>query len=240
VTKPEKNSSGGALLTDHYQLTMAHLYFELGLHEQPVQFDHFFRHYPDYGGHRAGYCINAGLAWFLDWLEGASFAAGDIRFLRDQVGQSGRPLFSRDFLAWLADGFSLDAVHIHAIPEGRVVHPHIPLTLVQGPLAVAQIIETALLNHLNYQTLVATKASRLRQSARGQSILEFGLRRGHGLGANAGARAALIGGADFSSNVGLSRQVGLAPKGTHAHSMVQALMANGMSEQEAFRAYAGL
>ena len=108
----------------------------------------------------------------------------------------------------------------------------------QGPLAMAQILETSLLNHLNYQTLIATKAARIHESGRGRTMLEFGLRRGHERGANAGARAALIGGADFSSNVGLSHVVGLTPKGTHAHSMVQAFMALGMSELDAFRAYA--
>jgi nicotinate phosphoribosyltransferase len=103
---------------------------------------------------------------------------------------------------------------------------------------MAQILETSLLNHLNYQTLIATKAARIHESGRGRTMLEFGLRRGHERGANAGARAALIGGADFSSNVGLSHVVGLTPKGTHAHSMVQAFMALGMSELDAFRAYA--
>jgi nicotinate phosphoribosyltransferase len=103
---------------------------------------------------------------------------------------------------------------------------------------MAQILETALLNHLNYQTLIATKAARIHDTGRGQVLLEFGLRRGHDRGANAGARAALIGGADFTSNVGLSHILGLPPKGTHAHSMVQLFMALGYGELEAFRAYA--
>jgi nicotinate phosphoribosyltransferase len=119
-----------------------------------------------------------------------------------------------------------------------VVHPQEPLTVVVGPLAMAQILETALLNHLNYQTLIATKAARIRQSAHEQPLVEFGLRRGQERGASAGTRAALIGGADFSSSVGLSRAVGLPPKGTHAHSMVQAFMALGEGELGAFRAYA--
>jgi nicotinate phosphoribosyltransferase len=112
------------------------------------------------------------------------------------------------------------------------------LLFVHGPLAMAQILETSLLNHLNYQTLIATKASRIRASGGGQLLLEFGLRRGQDKGANAGARAALIGGADFSSNAGLSHVLGYPPKGTHAHSMVQAFMALGESELDAFRAYA--
>jgi nicotinate phosphoribosyltransferase len=114
----------------------------------------------------------------------------------------------------------------------------VPLTVVTGPLAVAQILETSLLNHLNYPTLIATKAARIRESGRGRLLLEFGLRRAQGLGANAGARAALIGGADFTSNVGLSAVLGYPPKGTHAHSLVQAFMALGQTELDAFRAYA--
>jgi nicotinate phosphoribosyltransferase len=127
---------------------------------------------------------------------------------------------------------------LRALPEGRVAHPHIPLTVVEGPLALAQILETALLNQINFQTLIATKASRVRESARSGTVLEFGLRRAQNGGGNAGTRAALIGGADFSSNVGMSAQLGLAPKGTHAHSLVQAAMALGMSELDAFQAYA--
>jgi nicotinate phosphoribosyltransferase len=103
---------------------------------------------------------------------------------------------------------------------------------------MAQLLETSLLNHLNYQTLVATKAARIQEAARGRLVLEFGLRRAQGPGANAGARAALIGGADYSSNVGISHVLGYPPKGTHAHSMVQLFMALGEGELEAFRAYA--
>jgi nicotinate phosphoribosyltransferase len=114
------------------------------------------------------------------------------------------------------------------------------LTVVEGPLIMAQILETSLLAHLNYQTLIATKASRMWESGRGRPILEFGLRRAQDRGANAGARAALIGGASFTSNVGVSRAVGLPPKGTHAHSMVQLFMAMGMGELAAFQAYADL
>jgi nicotinate phosphoribosyltransferase len=180
----------------------------------------------------------AGLAWLLDWMEDAHFRDEDIEYLRRQTGRAGRPVFGDDFLQWLRRNGTYRGITLRAIPEGRVVHPNVPLTVVQGPLAMAQILETSLLNHLNYQTLIATKAARIHESGRGRTMLEFGLRRGHERGANAGARAALIGGADFSSNVGLSHVVGLTPKGTHAHSMVQAFMALGMSELDAFRAYA--
>lgn len=230
----------GALFTDQYQLTMAHLYFRHGLHDQPVQFDHFFRSYPDYGLHKAGFCVTAGLAWLEDWMNTARFGKAELDTLRGQKNPDGTPIFPDDFLAWLGDAVDFSRLDMWAVPEGRVVHPNVPLTVVQGPLAVAQLLETSLLNILNFQTLIATKAARIHESARGQLLLEFGLRRGHERGANAGARAALIGGADFTSNVGMSHVLGLPPKGTHAHSMVQAFLALGHSELDAFRAYADL
>ncbi len=228
----------GILFTDEYQLTMAQLYFRMGLHEKQAQFDHFFRDYPDYGSHKAGYCINAGLEWLLDWMELAHFREEDLGYLREQKDRTGKRLFGDDFLEWLRAEGNFSGISMQAIPEGRVVHPVVPLTVVQGPLAMAQILETSLLNHLNFQTLIATKAARIRESGRGQPLLEFGVRRAQGFGANAGARAALIGGADFSSNVGISEVLGFAPKGTHAHSMVQAFLALGGTELDAFRAYA--
>jgi len=234
----ERKLAEGILLTDEYQLTMAQLYFRMGLHEKLVQFDHFFRSYPDYGLHQAGYCINAGLEWLLDWMQTAHCRLEDIRFLRKQTGRTGQRVFSDDFLEWLEQNGNFEGISMQAIPEGRVVHPNVPLTVVQGPLAMAQILETSLLNHLNYQTLIATKAARIHDSGRGQLMLEFGLRRAHDLGANAGARAALIGGADFSSNVGISHVLGFPPKGTHAHSMVQLFIALDGSELDAFQAYA--
>jgi nicotinate phosphoribosyltransferase len=228
----------GMLFTDEYQLTMAQLYFRMGMHEKTAQFDHFFRSYPDYGLHKAGYCINAGLEWLAKWMETARFRDEDLDYLRSQKDRKGVQLFKDDFLDWLRENGSFEGISMQAIPEGRVVHPNVPLTVVQGPLVMAQILETSLLNHLNYQTLVATKAARIRESGGGQVLLEFGVRRAQGLGANAGARAALIGGADFTSNVGISHVLGYPPKGTHAHSMVQAFIALGGSELDAFRAYA--
>jgi nicotinate phosphoribosyltransferase len=228
----------GILFTDEYQFTMAQMYFRMGLHEKPAQFDYFFRNYPDYGAHKAGYCINAGLEWLLNWMQEARFGPSELECLRSQAGRAGTPVFSLDFLRWLEKDGNFDGLSMRAIPEGRVVHPNVPLAVVTGPLAAAQILETSLLNHLNYQTLIATKAARVRESGRGQLVIEFGARRGHGKGVTAGARAALIGGADFSSNVGVSHVLGLPPKGTHAHSMVQAFLALGMSELDAFRAFA--
>jgi nicotinate phosphoribosyltransferase len=238
MNEAEERIAEGILFTDEYQLTMAHLYYRMGMHEKTVQFDHFFRNYPDYGGHQAGYCINAGLHSLLDWMQTCHFQEDDIDYLRHQTGRTGRHLFSDDFLSWLQGNGTFDGITLRAIPEGRVVHPNVPLTVVQGPFAMAQILETSLLNHLNYQTLIATKAARIHDSARGRLLLEFGLRRAQGKGGNAGARAALIGGADYTSNVGMSRVLGYPPKGTHAHSMVQAFMALGEGERSAFQAYA--
>ncbi|MFZ6027337.1 MAG: nicotinate phosphoribosyltransferase [Chloroflexota bacterium] len=240
MKEKDRTTAEGILFTDQYQLSMAQLYYRLGLQEKPVQFEHYFRDYPDYGLHRAGYCVNAGMGWLLDWMDETHFRPEDIACLREQKTRSGQAMFQEDFLQWLLENGNFGSMNIQAIPEGRVVHPNEPLTVVRGPLAMAQILETALLNQLNYQILIATKAARIREIGRAQLMLEFGLRRGHDRGANAGARAALIGGADYSSNVGLSHVMGLLPKGTHAHSMVQLFTATGQSELDAFRAYAGL
>ncbi|MBN2549965.1 MAG: nicotinate phosphoribosyltransferase [Anaerolineales bacterium] len=234
----QQDTAEGILFTDMYQLTMAQLYYRVGLHERLVQFDHYFRNYPDYGSHKAGYCINAGLEWLLDWMKQAHFREQDVAYLRSLKSRTGSPLFGDDFLDWLRSHGDFSGISMWAIPEGRVIHPNVPLTIIQGPLAMAQILETSLLNHLNFQILIATKAARIREIGRGQVMLEFGLRRAHGKGGNAGARAALIGGADFTSNVGISAVLGYPPKGTHAHSMVQLFISLGMSELDAFRAYA--
>ena len=238
MKESDRSMAEGILFTDQYQLTMAQLYYRMGLEEKEVQFDHFFRAHPAYDGHKAGYCICAGLAWLLDWMEQARFGQREIDYLRTLTGRTGKRTFKDDFLQWLQKNGSLEGLTMRAIPEGRVVHPNVPLTVVQGPLAKAQLLETSLLNHLNYQTLIATKASRIHSSAQGQLLLEFGLRRAHDRGATAGARAALIGGADFTSNVGASAVLGYPPKGTHAHSMVQVFLGLGEGELAAFQAYA--
>ena len=219
---------------------MAHLYYRQGLHERPALFDYFYRSNPDYGQHNAGYSIFAGLEWFVDWMLDTHATKSDIAYLRSLTGRTGKRLFADDFLDWLDANGSLESLSLRAVAEGRVVHPQVPLAVIEGPLAMAQLVETPLLNHLNYQTLVATKAARIREAARGGLIMEFGMRRAHERGANAGARAALIGGADFSSNTAVSAALGFPPKGTHAHSMVQAFIAMGGREIDAFRAYAEL
>ncbi|NJN17213.1 MAG: nicotinate phosphoribosyltransferase [Oscillochloris sp.] len=238
MNSADQRTAEGILFTDQYQLSMAQLYFRVGLHERPAQFDHFFRSYPDYGLHAAGYCVTAGLEWLLDWMRDAHVRDADLEYLRGQRNREGGRVFGDDFLDYLRREGNFGAISLRAVPEGRVVHPNVPLTVVRGPLAMAQILETPLLNQLNYQTLIATKAARIREASRAGMVLEFGLRRGQDRGANAGTRAALIGGADFSSNVGISHVLGFPPKGTHAHALVQVFLALGHSELDAFRAYA--
>ena len=238
MNEAERQTAEGILFTDQYQLTMAQVYFRAGLHERQAQFDHFFRNYPNYGTHQAGYCVSAGLESLLDWMEMARFRDKDIEYLAAQKAPSGHGVFADDFLAWLKDHGTFEGITMRAIPEGRVVHPNVPLTSVEGPMAMAQILETSLLNHINFQTLIATKAALLHDIARGRLLMEFGLRRAHDKGGNAATRAALIGGADYSSNVGMSHVLGFPPKGTHAHSMVQLFMTLGEGELGAFRMYA--
>lgn len=240
LKKFDQSITEGFLFTDQYQLIMAQLYFKMGMHEKEAQFDHFFRTYPDYGTHKAGYCINAGLEWAVDWMKNSSITNKDIEILRSQKTESGKNIFHDDFLKWLKDNGTFESISLKAIPEGRVVHPNIPLTIVTGPIGIAQILETALLNQLNFQTLIATKASRIKEMGKKQLFLEFGARRAQDRGSIAGVRGAFIGGADFSSNVGISHILGYAPKGTHAHSMVQLFLSMGMTEEDAFNYFADL
>lgn len=230
----------GLLGTDQYQLAMAQVYWKEGLADRPAQFDYFFRRYPDYGTHQAGYCIAAGLGWLLEWMEDVHFESEDLELLASQETRAGRKRFDQGFLDWLGENGTLDGVTVEAVPEGRVVHANAPIAVVRGPLAMTQILETPFLNRMNYPTLIATKAARVDDAARGNTVLEFGMRRAPDRGAHAGGRAALVGGADFTSNVALSHALGLDPKGTHAHSMVQAFMALGDDEAEAFRKFARL
>ncbi len=238
MTPEEHRLANGILYTDQYQLTMAQFYYRMGMHEKQVQFEYFFRKYPDYGSHQAGYCIFAGLEWLLEWMRNSRFTDLELKAMRGKINSAGRPFYDRDFLDWLRKYGTFESLSIRTMPEGRIMHPEVPVAVVQGPMIMAQLLETSLLNHLNYQSLIATRASRIRQAGQGRLLLEFGMRRGQDRGSNAGARAAMIGGADFTSNVGISHVLGYPPKGTHAHSMVQACMALGQTELEAFRAFA--
>ena len=240
LKKFDQRITEGILFTDQYQLVMAQLYFKTGMHEKHAQFDHFFRSYPDYGLHKAGYCVNAGLEWFVDWMQNSRFGDAEIEFLKNHKDAKGNSVFHDDFLQWLRKNGNFESLKLRAIPEGRTVHQNEPLTTVEGPIVMGQILETALLNQINYQTLIATKASRIYEMGRRKLLLEFGARRAHDRGAIAGVRGALIGGAHFSSNVGISHALGYPPKGTHAHSMVQLYLTLGMTELDAFRAFADL
>ncbi len=129
----DQNVLGGVLGTDQYQLTMAQLYWKKGLADRHVQFDHFFRDYPDYGTHQAGYCIGAGLGWLLDWMEEARFTRDDLDALRIQRTSAGEPRFDEGFLSWLSEAGNLSALEVTAVPEGRVVHANVPLGRGRGP-----------------------------------------------------------------------------------------------------------
>lgn len=217
------------LLTDLYQLTMAYGYWKAGLHDHQSIFHLFFRENPFKGG----YAVACGLATAIDYLSNFHFDASDFDYLSSLKGNDGAPLFDQDFLRYL-HGIKF-ACSIDAIPEGTVVFPHEPLLRVTGPLVQAQLIETPLLNIINFQTLIATKASRVVEAAQGEPILEFGLRRAQGVdGALSASRAAFIGGCSATSNVLAGKLYDIPVKGTHAHSWVMCFD----SEIEAFAAYA--
>lgn len=218
-----------ALLTDLYQLTMAYGYFKSGLADREAVFHLTFRQQPFAGG----YSIACGLGYAIDFLSNFRFEEADIAYLRGLRGNDGGPLFDESFLDFLG-GMTL-ACDVDAMPEGTVVFPHEPLVRVRGPVLQAQILETALLNIVNFQTLIATKASRICQAARGDSVMEFGLRRAQGIdGALAASRAAYIGGCSSTSNVLAGKLFGIPVVGTQAHSWIMCFD----DEQEAFDRYA--
>jgi len=218
-----------ALLTDLYQLTMAQGYFATGRAEHQSVFHLFFRKLPFHGG----YAIACGLADVADYLDGLHFEADDLAYLASLRGNDERPLFSDAFLRYLDD--LVLRLDVDAIPEGTLVFAHEPLVRVKGPLLQAQLVETALLNTINFQTLVATKAARVCGAAGGDPVLEFGLRRAQGPdGAVTASRAAYVGGCAATSNVLAGYRFGIPVRGTHAHSWVMSFD----SELEAFRAYA--
>lgn len=213
-----------ALLTDLYELTMLAGYLHEGMHEQPAVFDLYYREAP----YQGGYGVFAGLQPALDYLADLHFADDDLAYL-DTLG-----LFDGAFLDYLA-GFRFRG-SVTAPLEGEVVFPGVPLLTVEGTLAETQFVETVLLNIINFQTLVATKAARLTVAAGDNAeVIEFGLRRSQGPdGGMSVARAAAVGGVRSTSNVLAGRCFGLPVKGTHAHSWVMAFA----DELSAFRAYA--
>lgn len=210
------------MLTDFYELTMMQGFLRSG-NQDPVIFDLFYRTNPSDGA----YAICAGLAQAIEYVKNLTFTKEDIDYLRSLQ------CFDEEFLAWLLKfKFTGD---IYAIPEGCVVFPMEPLVKVIAPVMEAQLVETALLNIINHQSLIATKASRVCYAAKGRPVMEFGLRRAQGPDAGIyGARAAVIGGCQATSNVLAAKNFELPVFGTHAHSWIMSFE----DELTAFRTYA--
>ena len=217
-----------ALLTDLYQLTMAQGYWKTGLSEDQACFHMYFRDNPFSGG----YSIACGMAQLAELVDGFRFSGEDCEYLAGLKAPGGGALFEPEFLEWLGDlrlSVDIDAVH-----EGTVVFPNEPLVRVTGPIMQCQLLETALLNCVNFETLIATKAARVCLAAE-SPVAEFGLRRAQSYAGGVWAsRAAVVGGCASTSNVLAGKLFGLPVSGTHAHSWVMAFE----SELEAFRAYA--
>lgn len=212
------------LLTDLYELTMMQGYYEQNQNETVV-FDVFFRQNPC----NNGYSVCAGLAQVIDYIKNLNFTYEDVDYLRNLK------IFSEDFLQYLS-GFHFSG-DIYAIPEGTVVFPKEPLLKVVAPIMEAQLVETAILNIINHQSLIATKTSRIVFAASGDGIMEFGLRRAQGPDAGLyGARAAMIGGCVGTSNVLAGRMFNVPVMGTHAHSWIMSFP----DEYTAFRTYADM
>ena len=217
------NLKNTGLYTDFYELTMAQGYFLNGMHKKQTSFDYFFRENPFHGG----YVVFAGLSDFLDELEAFQFDQDALDYLKKQG-------FHDSFLEYLADfRFSGD---IYSCREGEIVFPFEPILRVDGNIVEAQLIESMLLNILNYTSLIATKAVRIRHEAGDRKFADFGLRRAQGLGSIYGTKASIIGGANSTSNVFAGAEYDVPLSGTMAHSWIQSFD----NELEAFRAYASI
>ncbi|MCL2333046.1 MAG: nicotinate phosphoribosyltransferase [Actinomycetia bacterium] len=220
---------GCALRTDLYQLTMAQGYFLAGMHERPACFVLNFRSNPFEGG----FAVAAGLGPVLEYLRDWRFSPEELDYLSVLPAPDGSRLFKPDFIAHLRD-LRL-TVEIVAIPEGEICFAQEPLLRITGPIEQCQLLETPLLNIINFSTLIATKAARCVLAAQGAPLLEFGLRRAQGPdGALLASRAAYIGGCSATSNVEAGQRFGIPVAGTHGHSWVMAFD----DELTAFRAYA--
>jgi nicotinate phosphoribosyltransferase len=217
------------LLTDLYQLTMAYGYWKTDRKDLEAVFHLFFRQNP----FRGGFTVAAGLATAVEYLENLRFDQAELDCLSTLRGNDEKPLFDRAFLEYLS---SLQLLcDVDAVPEGTVVFPNEPLLRIKGPLIQAQLLESAMLNIINFQTLIATKAARVVMAAAGDPVVEFGLRRAQGIdGALSAARAAYIGGCQATSNVLAGRIFGIPVKGTIAHSWVMCFE----DELQAFRTFA--
>ena len=218
-----------SLLTDLYQLTMAYGYWKAGKAEQEAVFNLYFRKHPFHGG----FTIACGLSAVIDYLKDYRFNEDDLEYVGSITGNDGKKLFDPGFLDYLRN--IEFACSVDAIPEGTAVFPNEPLLRIQGPILQCQLLETPLLNLINFQSLIATKAARMRLVAKNDSLLEFGLRRAQGPdGGVTASRAAYIGGFDATSNVIAGKLYDIPVKGTHAHSWVMSFD----SELEAFEQYA--
>lgn len=210
-----------ATYTDLYQLTMGQVHFLKGHHQQDAVFDYFFRKLP-FGG---GYVVLAGLGDLLETIATLRFLPEELEYLK-KIGLNARYV---DFL----EGFRFNG-DIYAVREGELVFPYVPSIRVEGTLLEAQLVETILLNLINFQSLIATKAARIRQVAPGKVLADFGLRRAQGFGGYHASRSAVIGGFQSTSNVKAAMDFGLLPSGTMAHAFVQ----HYEDELSAFRAFA--
>lgn len=218
-----------ALLTDFYQITMAYAYWKSGKANEVATFNLFFRKNP----FQSGFTIAAGLDYVIDFCRNFHFDPSDLKYLGEMKNKDGTLTFEPGFIHYLEKmEFSCD---VEAVEEGTVIFPHMPIVKVTGPLVQCQLLETPLLNIINFQTLIATKAARICVAAKGDPVLEFGLRRAQGIdGALAASRASYIGGCSSTSNVMAGKLFGIPVSGTHAHSWIMSFD----SEIEAFKAYA--
>ena len=217
------------LLTDFYQLTMAYGYWKSGKADQQAVFNLFFRKNPFKGG----FAISCGLEYVVDFLNNFKFSSDDLNYLAGVKNRGGGAMFENGFLDFLQNmEFTCD---VDAMSEGTVVFPHEPMIRVKGPIIQAQLIETPLLNIINFQSLIATKAARINLAAKGDPVIEIGLRRAQGIdGGLSASRAAYIGGCSSTSNVLAGKLFGIPVGGTQAHSWVMSFD----SELESFKAYA--
>jgi nicotinate phosphoribosyltransferase len=227
VNPPERNYS--ALTTDLYEVTMACGYWNAGVSDYEAAFHVTFRENPFAGE----FTVACGLATAIDFLREFHFDETEIDYLASQRGNDGKPLFSAGFLDYLR---SLRLTcEIDAIPEGTLVFPNEPLMRVSGSIIQCQLLETALLNILNFESLIATKAARVCLAAQNDPVIEFGLRRAQGVdGGLTAARAAWVGGCAGTSNLQAGQQFGIPVSGTQAHSWIMFFE----NESEAFQAYA--
>lgn len=217
------------LLTDFYQLTMAYGYWKLGIHEREAVFHLIYRKSPFKGN----YAVACGLGTVIEFLRDWHLEVDDIEYLRSLRMPNSQVFFTEDFLAYLKNlRFSCD---VDAVSEGEIVFPNTPLIRVKGPILQCQLLESALLNIINFQSLIATKASRVCQVVPHDHVIEFGMRRAQGPdGALSASRAAYIGGCGSTSNVLAGKRYHIPIRGTHAHSWVTAFP----DELSAFAAYA--